>query len=290
MTTLVQEHDCLLLDLDGTVFRGHEPTAGAVDTLAAVASRTLYVTNNASRSADEVAAASARDGLRRRARRRRHQCPERRASAGRPVTRREHGLIVGTESLAAEIEDVGLKPVRQCRTSPSPSFRGIHPRPAGPIWPRRRWPSAAARCGSPPTSTRRCPPNGVCCPETARWSPRCSTATDREPRSQESRQPTLLTDALSRGDFRTPLVVGDRLDTDIAGANAAGLPSLMVLSGVSTASEAVRAVIGERPNYIGYPVHPRTRSPEYLEDVEQVLHGPVAGAQSAPPGPSCPSP
>ena len=40
MTTLAQEHDCLLLDLDGTVFRGHEPTPGAVDTLAAVTART----------------------------------------------------------------------------------------------------------------------------------------------------------------------------------------------------------------------------------------------------------
>ena len=55
VTTLAQEHDCLLLDLDGTVFRGQEPTPGAVDTLAAVTSRTLYVTNNASRSSDEVA-------------------------------------------------------------------------------------------------------------------------------------------------------------------------------------------------------------------------------------------
>ena len=36
MSTLAQEHDCLLLDLDGTVFRGHEPTPGAVETLAAV--------------------------------------------------------------------------------------------------------------------------------------------------------------------------------------------------------------------------------------------------------------
>ena len=44
-------------------------------------------------------------------------------------------------------------------------------------------------------------------------------------------------DALARGKFRRPLVVGDRLDTDIAGADAAGLPSLMVLSGVSTAAD-----------------------------------------------------
>ncbi len=50
--------------------------------------------------------------------------------------------------------------------------------------------------------------------------------------------------------FAHPLVVGDRLDTDIAGANAAGLPSLLVLSGVSTADETVRAAVGERPDYI----------------------------------------
>ena len=57
MSTLAQEHDCLLLDLDGTVFRGHEPTPGAVETLAAVRSRILFVTNNASRGPAEVAAA-----------------------------------------------------------------------------------------------------------------------------------------------------------------------------------------------------------------------------------------
>ena len=55
MTTLAQLYDCLLLDLDGTVFRGHEATEGAVDALAAVTSRKLYVTNNASRSPAEVA-------------------------------------------------------------------------------------------------------------------------------------------------------------------------------------------------------------------------------------------
>jgi len=57
-------------------------------------------------------------------------------------------------------------------------------------------------------------------------------------------------DALSRGTFRRPLVVGDRLDTDIAGANAAGLPSLHVLCGVSTAADTVRAAAGQRPDYL----------------------------------------
>jgi hypothetical protein len=47
-------------------------------------------------------------------------------------------------------------------------------------------------------------------------------------------------------------VVGDRLDTDIEGANAAGLPSLMVLSGVSSARDAVYAEPVQRPTYIGH--------------------------------------
>src|SRR5580692_8517351 len=56
MKTMAQEYDCLLIDLDGTVFRGSRPTEGAVQSLDQVDSRKLYVTNNASRSADEVAA------------------------------------------------------------------------------------------------------------------------------------------------------------------------------------------------------------------------------------------
>ena len=55
MKSLAQQYDCLLVDLDGTVFRGAQPTDGAVQSLEEVKSRKLYVTNNASRSADEVA-------------------------------------------------------------------------------------------------------------------------------------------------------------------------------------------------------------------------------------------
>nr|MDT0525569.1 HAD family hydrolase [Streptomyces sp. DSM 41633] len=55
MTTLARQHDCLLLDLDGTVFRGHEASAGAHESLAGLAARVLYVTNNASRAPEQVA-------------------------------------------------------------------------------------------------------------------------------------------------------------------------------------------------------------------------------------------
>ena len=47
-------------------------------------------------------------------------------------------------------------------------------------------------------------------------------------------------------------MIGDRLDTDISGANAAGLPSLLVLTGVSTAADMVHADAAERPNYLAH--------------------------------------
>src|SRR6516225_8083795 len=53
--SLASQHDCLLCDLDGTLFRGAQPTVGAIPTLAAVNARILFITNNASRGAAEVA-------------------------------------------------------------------------------------------------------------------------------------------------------------------------------------------------------------------------------------------
>ena len=250
VTTLAQEHDCLLLDLDGTVFRGQEPTTGAVETLAAVTSRTLYVTNNASRSSDEVAQhlramgfAAAADDVVTSAQSAAHLLADR-LPAGAPV------LIVGTESLAAEIENVGLKPVRQWSDDPVAVAQGHSPETA---WPDLAEAALAIRGNAfwvAANVDRTLPSERGLLPGNGSMVAALQAATDREPTVAGKPQPTLLTDALSRGDFRNPLVVGDRLDTDIAGANAAGVPSLLVLSGVSTASEAVRAVVGERPNYI----------------------------------------
>jgi HAD superfamily hydrolase (TIGR01450 family) len=240
----------LLLDLDGTVFRGQEPTTGAVETLAAVTSRTLYVTNNASRSSDEVAQhlramgfAAAADDVVTSAQSAAHLLADR-LPAGAPV------LIVGTESLAAEIENVGLKPVRQWSDDPVAVVQGHSPETA---WPDLAEAALAIRGNAfwvAANVDRTLPSERGLLPGNGSMVAALQAATDREPTVAGKPQPRLLTDALSRGDFRNPLVVGDRLDTDIAGANAAGVPSLLVLSGVSTASEAVRAVVGERPNYI----------------------------------------
>jgi HAD superfamily hydrolase (TIGR01450 family) len=64
-------------------------------------------------------------------------------------------------------------------------------------------------------------------------------------------EPTMYRLAVERAGASRPLVVGDRLDTDLAGARAGGLPGLHVLTGVSSARDAVLAVPGQRPDYVG---------------------------------------
>jgi HAD superfamily hydrolase (TIGR01450 family) len=240
----------LLLDLDGTVFRGHEPTPGAVETLEVVRSRTLFVTNNASRGPDEVAQHLGAMGF--------DAKPEDIVTSAQSAARLlqeqlQPGaavLIVGTDSLAAEVRRVGLNPVRQFSDAPVAVVQGHSPQTG---WPDLAEAALAIRNGAlwvAANVDKTLPSERGLLPGNGSMVAALCTATDREPQIAGKPAPTLLMDALARGRFRSPLVVGDRLDTDIAGANAAGLPSLLVLCGVSTADDTVRAAVGQRPNYL----------------------------------------
>jgi glycerol-1-phosphatase len=61
----------------------------------------------------------------------------------------------------------------------------------------------------------------------------------------------LLDDTVERLGARHPLFVGDRLDTDIAGAVNAGLDSMFVLSGSHRVEDLLAAMPGERPTFLG---------------------------------------
>ena len=61
----------------------------------------------------------------------------------------------------------------------------------------------------------------------------------------------LLDDTVARIGARRPIFVGDRLDTDVAGARNAGLDSLLVLSGSHGPDDLLRAGPGDRPTHIG---------------------------------------
>ncbi|MBV8929514.1 MAG: HAD-IIA family hydrolase [Mycobacteriaceae bacterium] len=279
MKTLAQLHDCLLLDLDGTMFRGTQPVPGAVETLAGVDPRVLFVTNNASRSATEVSEHLQQMGFD--------------AHPGDIVTSAQTAarllkaqlpadsavLVVGTDALAAEVTGVGLRAVRLWADAPVAVVQGHSPHTA---WPDLAEAALAIRDGAlwiAANVDRTLPTERGLLPGNGSMVAALRAATDAVPQVAGKPQPTLLTDALARGEFRTPLVIGDRLDTDIAGANAARLPSLLVLSGVSTARDTVHAPDGQRPTYIGRDLRALNTAPDELQVGPQPgWHVDMAGA------------
>jgi hypothetical protein len=78
-----------------------------------------------------------------------------------------------------------------------------------------------------------------------------ATAADREPDVVVGKPaPTLFEQAAKRRGAARPLVIGDRLDTDIEGANRASMPSLLVLTGVHRAADLLAAPAHQRPTYV----------------------------------------
>jgi hypothetical protein len=57
-------------------------------------------------------------------------------------------------------------------------------------------------------------------------------------------------EAVARFGARHPLFLGDRLDTDILGANRAGIESALVLTGIDRPKHVLAAPEGSRPTYI----------------------------------------
>lgn len=250
MTTLAQEHDCLLLDLDGTVFRGHEPTPGALDSLATVAARKLYVTNNASRRPQQVAEHLRELGF--------HADTDDVVTSAQSAARLlgeqlppgAAVLVVGTDALAQEIDNVGLKPVRLATEDPVAVVQGHSPDTG---WQQLAEAALAIRSGALWVAANvdlTLPSERGLLPGNGSMVAALRAATGREPQVAGKPLPPLLMDALTRGTFESPLMVGDRLDTDIAGANAARVPSLMVLTGVSTPADVLHSSLAERPDYI----------------------------------------
>jgi glycerol 3-phosphatase-2 len=273
MKTLARQFDCLLVDLDGTVFRGSRPTEGAVQSLAEVDSRTLFVTNNATRSADQVAEhlrdlgfTATADDVVTSAQSAAHLLAKQLPPGSRV-------LIVGTEALAGEITAAGLQPVRRFDEDPVGVVQGLslsiayHDLAeaalairAGALW------VASNVDATLPTERGLLPGNGS-------LVALLRTATGAEPQVAGKPGPQLMHDAVGRGDFRAPLVIGDRLDTDIEGANAAELPSLMVLTGVNSARDAVYAKPAQRPTYIGHDLR------SLHQDGERLAVGPQSAWQ-----------
>jgi len=253
MTTLLDRHDLVLADLDGTLYQGREAIPGAVAAVLAAADRgvrTLYVTNNASRAPGDVAAHLAELGYPADAD---DVATSSQAAATLLAEQLPDGakvLVVGTAALAEEITAVGLTPVDSADGATA-VVQGLDPQlryatlaeatvalRAGAVW---------VACNVDPTLPSErgpLPGNGALVAV-------LRTATRLEPQVAGKPAPALMRTAAQRVGATTPLVVGDRLDTDIQGGRAAGMATLLVLTGVSDATELLGAPPEARPDYVG---------------------------------------
>ena len=105
----------------------------------------------------------------------------------------------------------------------------------------------------------------ACFPETGRWCRPLIAATGCTPRVAGKPDRPLLDAAVRRSAAKSPLVVGDRLDTDIELAVLAGMPSLLVLTGVSTAADLLAAPESRRPTYVSFDLRGLVEERKVLE-------------------------
>ncbi|EME22004.1 hydrolase [Rhodococcus triatomae BKS 15-14] len=262
---LRDRYDVLLLDLDGTVYAGAEAIPGARDALVVDGGpRLFYVTNNASRSPAHVAGHLNELGFPATE----FEVVTSSQSAARLLAQRIPAgsavLVVGTDALADEIELVGLRSVRSYDDAPVAVVQGHSPDTG---WRILAEATLAIRAGAYwvasnvdttlPTERGLCLGNGS-------MVAALRAATDRAPDVAGKPARPLMDDAVRRSSADRPLVIGDRIDTDIAGANNAGLDSLLVLSGVSTAADLLVAQPSERPTYLADTLAALDETPEAL--------------------------
>ena len=252
-TALWDEYDVAMLDLDGVVYVGRAAVPGAAEHLRRAGRSGMhlaYVTNNASRPPSEVAEHLRELGIpatiedvvtsaQAAARLVAEQVP-----AGSPV------FVIGGDGLFEALAELDLKGVQTIGENPVAVVSGVKPDLIwktvvdGAILVKRGLPWVAANMDlTIPTAEGIGPGNGVLVSAVAGFA-------GRDPVVAGKPEPALFEETWRRVGGSRPLVVGDRLDTDIEGAVNTGLDSLLVMTGVTGAEELAGARPGSRPSYI----------------------------------------
>lgn len=245
-------HDALLVDLDGTLIRGTEPIPGVADALELSGLPVVYVTNNASRAPKDTAAHLQDLGYSARPDEVMTSAQAAVAMLGDHVEPGAKVLVVGHESFRELARQDGYEVVGSADEHPEAVLQGLSREltwadlAEGCLAIRRGVPWVASNTDATlPTERGLLPGNGSLVAA-------MKTATDREPVVAGKPAPGVLHAAADLAGSKNPLVIGDRLDTDIEGAVAAGMPALMVLTGVHGPSDILEAAPARRPTHLAY--------------------------------------
>ncbi|WP_158867615.1 HAD-IIA family hydrolase [Leifsonia sp. AG29] len=248
--------DVVLADLDGVVYKGQAAIPHAVESLnrAAETRRVGYITNNASRTDASVAEHLGELGL--------TAAPSDVVTSPQAAVRllAEHVpagasiLVVGGDGLVDEVQKAGFTVTRSAEDEPAAVIQGFSPEIGwaqlaeasfalqGRSDTERPW-IATNTDWTIPVARGIAPGNGTLVSAV-------HTAVGRLPLVAGKPEVAIFEEAVARFGAKKPLFIGDRLDTDIVGANRAGIESVLVLTGVDGAKQLIAADANSRPTYI----------------------------------------
>ena len=249
------EYDVALLDLDGVVYVGPHAVPGvpaALDAARAAGMRLGYVTNNAARTPETVAAHLVELEV--------HAEPAdviTSSQAAASVVAELFGagarvLPVGGPGVAAALRGAGLTVVESAAQEPVAVVQGYGPEVG---WPQLSEAVVAVRNGARHVATNTDAtipsPRGPL-PGNGAMVNVVSTVTGQAPLVTGKPDPAMHAECVRRTGARRPLVVGDRLDTDIEGARRAGAASLLVFTGVTDPAALLVAGPDHRPDLLSH--------------------------------------
>lgn len=247
--------ELVLADLDGVIYKGPGAIPYAVESINSISARVAYLTNNASRTDATVAAHLTELGL--------HVSPEDVVTSPQAamtllrelVPPASTILVVGGDGLVDEVTKAGFTVTRSALDAPAAVVQGFAPDVAWTDLAEAAFAlNGEGTTGELPwvaTNTDWTIPQARgTAPGNGTLVSAVHTAVGRLAVVAGKPEVAIFHEAFRRFGTERALMIGDRLDTDILGANNAGIPSVLVLTGIDGAKQVLGAVPQERPTYI----------------------------------------
>ena len=248
--TVASDYDCLLLDLDGTVWEGGRPIPGAVEGVLATKLPLFYITNNASKAPSVVAQQLSGIGLATQPSQVFTSAQAAIEMAAENIPAGSKLLILGTPSFQQLALEAGFQVVHSADDQPVAVLQGHNPETG---WAQLSEASMAIHAGAQYYASNldsTLPQERGLAVGNGSMVAAVVNATGVTPESAGKPKSMMFHSAAARAGAQRPLAVGDRLDTDIAGAVAAGMDAFQVLTGVSGHYAVLNVPVTQRATYL----------------------------------------
>ncbi len=247
------KYDVVLCDLDGVIYEGTHSIKDAPETINKLLSSSIpvgYVTNNSSRKPETIAEQLAGFGIQ--------------TSADNVIGSAKTGVeilstlipagakvfVVGGEGLRSRVIEAGFELVTSSDDKPAGVIQGFDPSVA---WTDLAEASYSIANGAKWVATNQdwtIPREKGIAPGNGTLVSAVHTAVGQLPIFAGKPEPAIYKTAVEHFGAKQALFVGDRIDTDIRGANRAGIDSVLVMTGISTRKEVLGVKKEDRPTFI----------------------------------------